>query len=192
MKEICVGDFLKKYNTLISTTQFCRYIKDNNIQYIRKDGTKKIYDEDVLIKLFKLENYNSDFVRSTIIVNKYGVSYSTLDRYANANKNDISCFLFIMRKLYINQNVFVKKYLPSITKTQNMRIKQSTSTMNSLFDNKMGSDYKRLEDIKDKSKKIKVLHIPCGHIVEMTPDNSIYKGTGCPHCFKTKKYNIAQ
>ena len=182
--KITKKDFLIKY-PIIGINSF------NRLEYEKKiikpcDNTKpKFYYEEDLKKIFHIEKYNSNYIRLNDFAKKYNIPHSTV--VDNALKDDST--IFTCHKYFIDEIKFLKK-LPQIEINRKKRKKMSVEDLNKKFDEKMGPDYIRQEDIIDKHKKIKVLHTKCGHVVEMTPDNSIYLGTKCPKCNKRSKYSF--
>ena len=81
----------------------------------------------------------------------------------------------------------IEKDLPNITKRKLNDKNLTVEERNKYFDEKLGSDYQRLEDIKSYRQRVKTLHKICGNIFYPSYDNVINCDSKCKYCFGTHK-----
>lgn len=82
-----------------------------------------------------------------------------------------------------NSSIADRKYCSNECSAQNKR-DNGKLVFEDFF--KQVENYSLVSEYFNSRTKVKVEHIKCGRIFEVTPDNFKYNQSGCPHCYKSK------
>ena len=117
---------------------------------------------------------------------KFPNQYEVLSEYINAKTKVKIKHIKCGNIWEITPSNILHGYSCPICNGGSLRTKESfEKIINKLYPN----EYNIIGEYKDARTKIKIEHIKCGFIYEVTPDN-LKRGKGCPHCNLVKSQKI--
>lgn len=173
-----------------STCRWCSIKEKGKRHSLKIKGHKsssKFTVEDLKLRCSNYNDYIIDYDTFIDRNHKIRVTHKVCDRTFNIvaknfyNSPKCLCCIEDKRRQQISNSLTNSKKFQEYTSNRNNLCKDNfKDRVYSL----VGDEYEFIDDYIDTHTLIRVKHIKCGHVYEVSPNHFISKGTRCPFCFR--------